>query len=505
MARKYDSYKDEQQALDQGRLAPDGRYQAGNQAGNQQTMLRTRTPVGQAASVSQMPIAQGMQRTQAPVTMQKTQTPVTQTGQQNQQGVGQTWNPSGNGWYQQAQSLLDQINNRGPFQFNLDQNALYQQMKDKYVRLGQNAMMDTVGQVSGLTGGYANSYAQNVGQQAYNDYLTKLNEAVPELYAQERAAWEAEGQDLYNRLGAAQGMYDRDYNQWRDALGDQRYQDELDYARGRDAIADQRYADELAWDRDWQQRQWDYNRERDTLADQRYADELAYDRDWQQRQFDYNRERDALSDQRYQAELEYQRGRDALADQRYADELAYNRGQDARDSARSDVMLMIQMGRVPSDAQLAAAGLSRSDAEYMANYYKYQAAVSGGSGGSSGGGRSSGGGGGSGSGGNGSGGAYGDNTGSSGGETVGGTGELQGVPTQKLASYARVAKNAPTDAEAMDQAYTMLLRDYPAGSYDVQAGLRWLMQHLNDDKYINYRDRAAATNRFDTQRRRAIM
>lgn len=42
-------------------------------------------------------------------------------------------------------------------------------------------MEDTVGNASMLTGGYANSYAVTAGQQAYDSYMSKLNDKIPEL------------------------------------------------------------------------------------------------------------------------------------------------------------------------------------------------------------------------------------------------------------------------------------------------------------------------------------
>lgn len=144
-------------------------------------------------------------------------------------------------WQGQMASLMGQINDRKPFEFDLDKDALYQQYKDQYTRLGQQAMKDTIGQAAGLTGGYSSSYAQNVGQQAYDDHLTKLNAVVPDLYAQARSAYDAEGADLYNRLNAAQGMYglqrqaeldaqDRDYREWQKQMAELERQDNLDKA-----------------------------------------------------------------------------------------------------------------------------------------------------------------------------------------------------------------------------------------------------------------------------------
>ena len=152
----------------------------------------------------------------------------------------------------QIQNLTDQILNRGQFQYDLNGDALYNQYKDRYVGLGQQAMMDTMGQAAKLTGGYGNSYAQMAGQQAYHGYLQGLNDKVPELYQLALQRYNQEGQDLYNRHGLlssqeeqAYNRFMNDYNMWnaeRDWLTG-RYDTErgFDYGGYRDAVADDQW------------------------------------------------------------------------------------------------------------------------------------------------------------------------------------------------------------------------------------------------------------------------
>lgn len=116
----------------------------------------------------------------------------------------------------QLDALYDQIVGRKPFQFDLDGNGLYQQYKDQYVHLGKMAMEDTMGQAAGLTGGYGSSYAQGAGQQAYNQYLQQLGTIVPDIYAQERAAYDQEGAALADRYAMLADKEDRDYARWAD-------------------------------------------------------------------------------------------------------------------------------------------------------------------------------------------------------------------------------------------------------------------------------------------------
>lgn len=170
----------------------------------------------------------------------------------------QTQQAQGVYWAQTAADLYGQITNRKPFQYDVNNDALYQSYRDQYVRAGQKAMQDTMGQAAGLTGGYGSTYGQAVGNQAYNDYMTKLNAEIPNLYAQARSAYDKETDDLYNRLNYAAGMEAQAYNRGRDAISDERYNREWEYNTGRDAISDARYQQE--WEANQAYQRWQMDR-----------------------------------------------------------------------------------------------------------------------------------------------------------------------------------------------------------------------------------------------------
>lgn len=156
-------------------------------------------------------------------------------------------------WDAELDSLYDQITNRKPFQYDLNQDALYQQYKEQYQRLGRTAMQDTMGQAASLTGGYGSTYAEQVGQQTYNAYLQSLNDIVPELYDRAYGRYQDEGQDLYNRYGLVSDRESMDYSKYRDTVSDY-YND----------LADARSAYDYEWNKDYTQ----------------WADQLSY---WQQK------------------------------------------------------------------------------------------------------------------------------------------------------------------------------------------------------------------------------
>lgn len=118
----------------------------------------------------------------------------------------------------QIDEVMKNIANRKPFAYNVNEDALYQQYKDRYTQMGKQAMRDTMGQAAALTGGYGNTYAQNVGQQAYGQYMQGLTDKIPELYQlaldkyDRDAAAEKEKYSLYKDADST------DYGRWADQV-----------------------------------------------------------------------------------------------------------------------------------------------------------------------------------------------------------------------------------------------------------------------------------------------
>ena len=127
----------------------------------------------------------------------------------------------------QLSNTMDSILNRKEFQYDVNADALYNQYKDRYVDLGQKAMMDTMGQAAKLTGGYGNSNAQMVGQQAYQSYLQGLTDKIPELQQLAYNRYNQQGQDLYNQYNLLNSQEQMDYGRWNDQYN--KWQAERDY------------------------------------------------------------------------------------------------------------------------------------------------------------------------------------------------------------------------------------------------------------------------------------
>lgn len=186
---------------------------------------------------------------------------------------------TGGTYGQSLKDQMDKINNRKQFTYDLNGDALYQQYKDQYMTQGRLASADAIGQASAMTGGYGNSYAATVGNQAYQGYLQKLNDVVPELYNMAYNRYQQEGQDMKDMLAMYESAYGREYGEHRDKVSD--YNTEL--ARLQDAYYNEKNFDysKFTSDRDFYNNA--YNNER-TYDYGQYTD--AYNRAFGQYQQD---------------------------------------------------------------------------------------------------------------------------------------------------------------------------------------------------------------------------
>ena len=116
----------------------------------------------------------------------------------------------------QIQGIYDQISGRKDFTYDVNADAMYQQLKDQYVQGGRMAMMDTMGQAQAMTGGYGNSYAQSVGQQTYQNYLQGLNDKIPELYNLALNRYIQQGDQLTDQYSMLTSQEAQDYARWQD-------------------------------------------------------------------------------------------------------------------------------------------------------------------------------------------------------------------------------------------------------------------------------------------------
>ena len=207
----------------------------------------------------------------------------------------------------QINALTAQIMGAAPFSYDPDSDPTYQQYKESYKRSGERAMQDTLGQIAARTGGLASSYAASASQQAYDNYMAALADKVPELEQLAYSMYLDEQSALRSNLNTLLSLEQSEYAKYLDALS--QYNADRNFAYGQ-------FTDDRAFD---------YQTDRDALADERY------DQQW-----DYQLSRDEISDSRYDQEWDYQLSRDKLEDQRYAQQWAAAQAQQAQQSDQSD-------------------------------------------------------------------------------------------------------------------------------------------------------------------------
>lgn len=124
-------------------------------------------------------------------------------------------------------SMMARIEGRDKFQYDFNTDPLFQNALASAVNSGQNAMQDTIGQASALTGGYGSSYATSAANQAYNSFIEDAYSNLPQYYQIAKDAYDTETADMYNQLGMYSDADERAYGRLSNAYN-------LNYGRAND-------------------------------------------------------------------------------------------------------------------------------------------------------------------------------------------------------------------------------------------------------------------------------
>lgn len=294
--------------------------------------------------------------------------------------------------------ILQEIQNPEKFQYSFNNDEMFKYYADLYNQQGRQASADAMGQAAGLTGGYGNSYAAGVGNQAFQQYLLNLYDRGMDFRNAARQEFEADRADRYNRLGALQDADQTDYGRYRDEVGDWEtergyYTDRADteYDRDYDAfLQDRNYWDTQAQRENadfWQAMGYNEEMRQNDAARQLQYDTLNTENEYKyntleenqnefaaqyeqamrefeenQRQFDTNmaeeiRQFNETSKMDWAKLQEDQRQFDANLSE---EQRQYNKNQ-----AWGYIQAIIAQNQIPSNELLVAAGLSLEDAQKM--------------------------------------------------------------------------------------------------------------------------------------------
>ncbi len=112
----------------------------------------------------------------------------------------------------QVRDMMDKIMNRDKFSYDVDNDQLFQQALASAMNSGKQAMQDTIGQASALTGGYGSTYATTAANQTYNAFIEDAYDNLPQYYQMAMEAYQMEGDEMYRQFGMLSELDDKEFN-----------------------------------------------------------------------------------------------------------------------------------------------------------------------------------------------------------------------------------------------------------------------------------------------------
>ena len=176
----------------------------------------------------------------------------------------------------QIDELTQQYIGRDPFSYDHGTDPLYGSYKKQYLREGDRAVQNAMGDYASMTGGIPSTAAMSAATQAGDYYATRLSDKIPELQQLAYQMYMNEGSEMRSQIGLLQGMSDSDYGRHRDSVGDWQYDRNFDYQKYMDDWNKSSYENERDYNREYTQQKDDYAKEQDQYA----KDQDQYAKEW---------------------------------------------------------------------------------------------------------------------------------------------------------------------------------------------------------------------------------
>lgn len=226
---------------------------------------------------------------------------------------------------EQINSGMDQLAQKKEYSYDPSRDQAWQAARKQYLREADRGTRDTMASYAGMTGGVPSTAAVAAGQQAGNYYRAQLMDRLPE-YMQ------------------------KDYNRW----ANNREMDRADLqtlaALDQQAAEHSLAAQGQAWQQGFQQQQFDWQRQH---TEQQAAYSVAMQR-WETLGYADQAVADAL-------------GVPIGTSTQSATYQQWQQQQNEASTAYNRVMAWLQMGLMPSEADLAAAGITAEQAQQYIN------------------------------------------------------------------------------------------------------------------------------------------
>lgn len=183
-----------------------------------------------------------------------------------------------NRYQEQMDRITQDILNREEFSYDHTADPQYQAYQKQYIREGQRATQDALGNYAALTGGMPSTAALAAATQAGDYYAAQLADKVPQLYQQAYSRYQDALDSQRADLEMLAALESGDYQRYLDSLAqyntDRQFQYDS-YLDGQQAAWEQeKFNQSLAWDKE----QFNQN-----LAWEK--DKYAQDSAWEQEQF----------------------------------------------------------------------------------------------------------------------------------------------------------------------------------------------------------------------------
>ena len=224
----------------------------------------------------------------------------------------------------QIKDLMAQIQNREDFEYDVDQDQLFQQALASAMNSGRSAMQDTIGQASALTGGYGSTYATTAGNQAYNSFIEDAYNNLPEYYQMALEAYQMEGQEMYQQLDMlntadatewgrtydawqsnfanAQQMYNQEYGAWQDSVTNAYNSANLQLSEHNQLVTDAYNLYTTSKDIADTLYEQEYKSWQDKVAQATQLAGLQQTNYWNKTELDYKKEQDAITQSNWEKE-----------------------------------------------------------------------------------------------------------------------------------------------------------------------------------------------------------
>ncbi len=200
--------------------------------------------------------------------------------------------------------LADKILNRKEFSYDHTTDENYLAYMKNYRDVGLESAKKALASSSKMSAGYGNSYAFNSAQTAYDQYMAKASDKIPQMYSDAYSRYRDEEKSLYDKYGLLSDEENKRYSRYRDEVSDARYSLSLAYNEMTDS-ADNYYKD----------RDYEHTLERERISDKRY--ETEYADKLRQQETENN-----LNERKYQSELEQRQIENDLNERKYRSDLS---------------------------------------------------------------------------------------------------------------------------------------------------------------------------------------